>query len=610
MKRLSTNVMLPLAVLALAAMSARSASAVTPAPRDPAALAAAAGRPASGLISFTLPRNGRIRHTPRALRFSPGELLVLDDRGALDVDARGIARAHGTALAAALAHHGLARGERLGVPAPTEGMPRLLRLRSEAPGFDPVAAAREIMACGAVRAACPNYRLALTTTIPNDSLLSLQWSIQSSIGGDIHLPDAWDLEQGSPAVTIAILDTGVDGGNPDFAGQIWTNSGEIPGNSIDDDHNGFVDDVHGWDFGSNDNDPEPERIPEAIDPVDSIDVGFHGTFCAGIAAAATNNVTGIAGAGWKCRILPIKAASPDSGLYLSAAAGGMQYAALMHADVLSMSFGAYDSPGLPEFFQALVDGDNAAGVICVAAAGNDSTNAFSYPAACDHVIAVGATNEDGTRADFSNWGSWVSVSAPGSSMFSTINENYTFDDLSQLFYYVFFGWDGINPYMYGDGTSFACPLVAGVCGLLRAHRPAITPDQARQLLIATGDALPFDHPMGPRVNAFHALQNELLAVGDAPRTALRLAGAAPNPFASGTTLRFSLAADGPVRLAIYDCAGRLVRELARGSFVAGAHEAEWNGRDAGGHLAADGVYFARLESGGRSLETKLVRLGR
>jgi subtilisin family serine protease len=548
--------------------------------------------------------------TPHAMRYAAGEVLVLvPDDAALDLDAGGGLVARDARLAPTLARLGLAHAERLGPAARgSSARLRLLRLTSARTDFDPVAAARELMASGAVRAACPDYAIPLNATTPNDSLLSLQWYVyHNTVRADIHLPEAWDLEKGSPATLIAILDTGVDTGHRDLASQIWTNPGEIPANGIDDDGNGLVDDVHGWDFGDGDNNPDPGFTPDAS----GIDVGFHGTFCAGLAAASTDNVSGIAGAGWKCSILPIKAAKADSGLSTSAVALGMAYAADMGAHVLSMSFGAANAPGVAGFFQALVDDDLAAGVICVAAAGNDGDSARVFPAACAGVISVGATDELDTRATFSNWGPWVKVAAPGSAMFSTISRNYELDFITEFIYELLFGYDGVNPYMYGDGTSFACPLVAGVCGLLHSHLPSLTPAGAEQLLIASGDAVAYDLPIGRKVNAWRALTQAVLAVEGAgvalpgPRLA-----AAPNPSAGATSLRFTLAAAGPARLTLYDCAGRRVRELVNGGLPAGRHEASWDGRGAGGERLPGGIYFARLDSGGRTVSVRVVRLGR
>jgi subtilisin family serine protease len=364
-----------------------------------------------------------------------------------------------------------------------------------------------------------------------------------------------------------------------------------------------VDDVHGWDFGVGDADPNPQPT---FDP-SGIDVGFHGTFCAGLAAAATDNVEGIAGAAWHCRLMPLKVSDPAGDISSSAVASAFAYAIDNGVSVLSMSFGSPGDPGVPEFFQALVDDATAAGIVCVAAAGNDGTNVPVYPAANDKVIAVAATNDARTRSSFSNWGTFVDVAAPGEHMWSSICRNYEVDEFSQLIYLFFFEWNGLDPYMYGDGTSFACPLTAGVCGLIRSRYPALTPAQVRDHLVATGDVVAFDEPIGPKVNAANAVQLAPVAVGDAP-TPLEFAAASPTPFATTTTLRFALAEPGPARLTLFDCTGRAVRTLIEQSLTAGPHEALWDGTEDSGAAAANGVYFARLDAGGRTLRRALVRL--
>jgi len=557
-----------------------------------------------------LPRGqSPVRHTPRALTFVPGEIVIIADDGTLDLTLEGATSSRNASAAAILSRFGLERGRSVG-PARRPGPSRRERvwvLTSTRPGFDPVRAAAELRATGAVRAACPNYRFAVSITQPNDLFLIYQWYVDDSQFADVRLPLAWDIARGDPSVVIAIMDTGVDTSHPDLSSQIWHNPGEIPGNRLDDDGNGLIDDVEGWDFGMGDNDPKPERTPESS----GIDVGFHGTFCAGIAAAATNNDDGIAGAGWNCRIMPLKVSRPDSGLVASAIAGAFLYAVDQGASVISMSFGGPGDPGVPEFFQSLVDMATYAGTLCVAAAGNDGDSLRVYPAACDNVLAVGATDFDNARASFSNFGSWVDVAAPGSYMFSTISQNYAFTQLDSLLYIFLFGWDGANPYMLGDGTSFACPLAAGICGLVRARYPYLTPQLVIQRLIATGDAVEYDEPIGPRVNAFTAVSGIPTAVAEGahapPVTRVR---AAPNPVVGSGAIRFDLAGGGPAELSIYDASGRLVRVLARGVFTAGPQVAPWDGRsDAGVRLPA-AVYFARLESGSPTVTTKVILMPR
>jgi subtilisin family serine protease len=336
-------------------------------------------------------------------------------------------------------------------------------------------------------------------------------------------------------------------------------------------------------------------------------VGFHGTFCAGIAAAATNNGDGIAGAGWNCRIMALKVAHPDSGITSEAIAGAFTYAVDQHASVISMSFGGPGDPGVPEFFQALVDMAVFGGAVCVAAAGNDGSSVKTYPAACDRVLAVAATDGANLRADFSNWGPWVDVAAPGASMWSTICRNYTFTDLDQLYYEFLFNWDGFNPYMYGDGTSFACPLTAGVCGLVRARFPSLTPELVMGQIVATGDAIAYDHPIGPKVNAQRAVTQTPTAVAvQAAAPALRRVAAVPNPLQGAGEIRFALPAASRARLTLYDASGRRVRTLVDGPLSAGSRAIAWDGTDDRGARVAAGVYFAQLNAGGAEVRSKVV----
>ncbi len=540
---------------------------------------------------------------PPGRRFVPGEVLVAlapGDRLLLGAD--GYLASRDGRVAELLARHGVARFVEFPEPrlGPAGPRTRFAKLMSARPDFDPVRAASELRASGAVRAAVPNYLVEPFTTMPNDPYLGQQWAIYDAGDADIQLPEAWDIEKGNASTVIAIMDLGVDTGHPDLTSKIWVNAGEVL-NGLDDDGNGLVDDVQGWDFGDADNDPNPHAVLDDI----GLDEGFHGTFVAGIAAAATNNGTGIAGAGWDCKIMPLKIVDVNGETRMDALTGAFQYVAGKRPAVLSMSFGAKPDSGVADYFQALVDQVVSAGVTCVAAAGNDSSDTLSYPAACRDVIAVAATDQTNTRAWFSNWGSWVDVAAPGTGIWSTLCRNYAIDFGSQLIYYLYFGWDGVNPYMYGDGTSMSCPLVAGVCGLLHARAPGITPQEIEARLVATGHAIASDHPIGVKVNAFRALDGLAVEAETLPSPWLALA-AAPNPFGVATTVRFVLPCTGDARLALYDVSGRLVRELVHGTLTAGPHAVIWDARDSDGRRVPSGIYFAQLAGGGAATTARLL----
>jgi subtilisin family serine protease len=465
----------------------------------------------------------------------------------------------------------------------------------------------ELRASGLFRAVTRNRNLRLAL-VPNDPYYVDQWHVlQLGNDADIDLIPAWDLETGDAGVTIAILDTGVDLAHPDLSSKIFVNPGEVAANGLDDDGNGYIDDVRGWDFG----DGDASAMPTAFyDPASGIDAGFHGTFGAGLAAAASNNNVGIVGVAWQCRILPLKISNASSEIPLDAVTEAVEYAADNGADILNMSFGAPGDSGVAEYFQALVDLATNAGALVVAAAGNDGLSDPFYPAACDGALSVGATDELNQRASFSNWGSWVDVAAPGQFLWSSICRNYSVDFASALFYQFLWAWDGVNPYMYGDGTSFACPITAGVAALVLSQYPGLPPALLEQHLITTGDAIAWDQPMGPKVNAHQALLVPVSGVGDevaAPRVAPLSLAAFPNPFQSAAHLQFTLEESAPVRVTLHDAAGRLVRELDTGERPAGQHALSWDGRLDDGRGAPRGVYFARIVAGPRAAYAKLVR---
>jgi subtilisin family serine protease len=527
-------------------------------------------------------------------------LVILNNQSPLSLAANGRAAANSSKLAAVLTRHGLDHWRAVGAG---RGAAHYVVLTSSRADFDARAAAREVAATGAFRAVAPNLVLN-PFVVPNDPYINAnyEWYVQSATAG-VSLPAAWDVSKGDTSIVIAVMDNGIDINHPDLKAQVWTNRAEIAGNGIDDDNNGYVDDVHGWDFGRHDNDPSPEPM---LDP-SGIDIGFHGTFVSGVAVATTNDAIGIAGAGWGCRVMPLKISDAAGQMTLESMTEAMGYLVDQGASVLNMSFGTPDTTAIP-YFQALVDDARAAGIVCVSAAGNDGLDKKSYPAACDYVLAVGATDATNARASFSNYGDWVKVAAPGSNMFSLMPQNYTLDPTNQVFYLLYFGWDGTDPYIYGDGTSFSSPVVAGVCGLVRAHNHSLTPQEVMAQIIATGDVVAYDHPIGLRLNAYRALTQAVPLSVEPPSTpsGVSLGGAWPNPFATTTTIDFAVSQAGPVRLGVYDVHGRMVRDLIASTMPAGRHTALWDGRASDGRALGSGVYFVVLERGGVRVSRRIV----
>ncbi|MDI6735566.1 MAG: S8 family serine peptidase [bacterium] len=332
----------------------------------------------------------------------------------------------------------------------------------------------------------PNYYATLYLT-PNDTSFSSQWGLHNTgqTGGtadaDIDAPEAWDIHTGS-GVTIAVIDTGVDWDHPDLANNIWSNSGEISGNGIDDDGNGYIDDTRGWDFADNDNNP--------------MDYHGHGTHVAGIISAVTNNSQGVAGVGWANKIMPVKmfpSATDD------AIGNAIKYAVDNGARVLSNSWG-YTSPGVfPNVVKDAIDYADSSGSLVIFAAGNDNSSSLYYPGAYDKVIGVASTTHNDTKSSFSNYGDWVDVSAPGSSIYSTLwNDTYT----------------------YMSGTSMACPFVSGLAGLLFSLYPAWTNTLVRQRIENTTDDIDALNPgyegkLGTgRINAYTAIFHSPVPAGN------------------------------------------------------------------------------------------------
>ncbi|UCF12722.1 MAG: S8 family serine peptidase [Thermoplasmatales archaeon] len=332
----------------------------------------------------------------------------------------------------------------------------------------------------------PQYRGELSfSAIPNDENFSKQWALHNTgqtggtIDADIDAPEAWDIETGNEDIIIAIPDSGVDYTHPDLADNMWINEDEIPGNGIDDDGNGFIDDVRGWDFAYDDNDPLDE-------------VG-HGTMIAGIIGAVTNNDIGIAGVCWNCKIMPVKLHNEDYIRTIANTAKGIQYAGDNGAHVVSMSIGNSQSSPLIE---DAINHTYNKGAVLIAAAGNSNSPAKGYPAAYDHVIAVAATDSDDKRASFSSYGSWVDVAAPGHYIYSTM----------PTYHVLFNDWGREQNYYFGNGTSYSCPMVAGLAALLLSKNPSLSQEEVKALICKNVDPYNSTIYIGTgRINAFKAL---------------------------------------------------------------------------------------------------------
>jgi subtilisin family serine protease len=293
-----------------------------------------------------------------------------------------------------------------------------------------------------------------TSQLPNDVNIR-QWE-HNAIDSKL----AWGEYYGQNNVVLAIVDDAVLLSHEDLKDNIWVNPGEIPNNNIDDDKNGYVDDINGWDAADRDNDPNP--------PANATSSHFsHGTHCAGTAGARTDNGKGIASLAGKAKIMAVKTKySNSTGGSLQAAYSGLAYAIAANADVISMSWGSYY---FSRTYQQLITSAHEKGIIMIAAAGNNNTESLMYPAGYSHVVAVGASTQSDSKASFSNYGSHIDVMAPGVSIYSTVpggnNDNYS----------------------YKSGTSMACPLVASLATYLLSRNPDLTPDDILSCLSTNAD---------------------------------------------------------------------------------------------------------------------------
>jgi subtilisin family serine protease len=304
----------------------------------------------------------------------------------------------------------------------------------------------------------PNYLY----EIADEPKFDDQWSLENTgqtggkVDADIDILRAWKVTTGSPGVTIAVLDTGVAFSHPDLSSRIWRNSGEVPDNNADDDGNGYVDDVRGWDAVDNDADPA--------------DTHGHGTFVSTIAVAPRNGV-GMAGVAPDSVIMPVRVCGSSGGCAHSAILTGMAYAIDNGADVINLSFGGY---GKSTAMEAAIRKATAAGIVVVAAAGNDGINNDIkpfYPASYDvgGLISVAASNHNDALASFSNYGAKsVDLVAPGQKVL---------------------GGTLSNSWGTSSGTSFAAPKVAGVVALIKAAKPALDPVQVANVLSGSADVL-------------------------------------------------------------------------------------------------------------------------
>lgn len=342
----------------------------------------------------------------------------------------------------------------------------------------------------------PNYRVRYALE-PDDPAFSLQWALSNvaqtihgdegpvtgRVDADIDATTAWEIHSGDPAFIVAIIDTGIDLTHPDLIDNLWQNAGETgrdnegrdkKTNGVDDDGNGYIDDVHGWDFVNQNNQPQDD------------DLESHGTHVAGIIGARGNNAEGIAGINWRLSLMPLKGLDERGDGDLFEIAAAYTYAIEHGARVVNASYAYPQNCNLTAPSQTeleVLTRARDAGVLVVAAAGNfgcDNDQNSVYPGGydLDNILSVAATDPDDRKVSWSNYGAnTVDLGAPGINIYSTVMRNTS-------------GLGGRNQYDFLSGTSMAAPQVSGAAALLWSLNPQLSYLQIREALLLYVDQIP------------------------------------------------------------------------------------------------------------------------
>ncbi|MCT4559774.1 MAG: S8 family serine peptidase [Crocinitomicaceae bacterium] len=382
----------------------------------------------------------------------------------------------------------------------------------------------------------PLYKL---TYMPNDFNTGLQSGLVQ-----VEAHEAWDIHKGTDRVTIAIIDNGVNIQHEDLSPNLWVNEGEIPNNGLDDDLNGYIDDVYGFDVADNDGNPIP---PDKGSPA-----FVHGTHCAGVASARTDNGRGVASLGYNARIMSVKA-TPNStqGNVLTNAYEAVDYALKNGADIISMSFGSTTSQLT---WNVLLAQAEQQGTLLVAAAGNDNSDEVYYPAGYENVLSVAAVDGNDEKASFSNYGPTIDVTAPGVVVRSTF-------------------FPGNSAYGNLSGTSMACPMVAGLAAMLKSYDESLTAAQLRSLIKSGCDDISatsgnYSGQLGKgRINAKNSIQ--LLSGVNLSQTLddSFVYQVYPNPASDKIYLKTNEDVGVGSLVLIYDFTGKVVRQYEPGLLI-------------------------------------------
>lgn len=382
----------------------------------------------------------------------------------------------------------------------------------------------------------PNYIYRISKT-PNDPSFEKLWGILNVgqtdgkgpgvAGVDVDAEKAWDITTGNQDLVVAVIDTGVNYNHPDLKDNMWTNAAELNGQAgVDDDGNGFVDDIYGYAFVSDANKTSP------------LDDHGHGSHCSGTIGAKGDDGKGIVGVAWNVKIMAVKFLSASGGGTLTDAVKAIDYATLMGAKIMSNSWGG---GGPSQALKEAIERANAKGILFVAAAGNDGSSNDSrptYPANYDvpNVLSVAAIDNKGNLASFSNFGKrTVHVAAPGVNVYSsTLGSTYS---------------------TY-SGTSMATPHVSGVAALLASHEPELTGVELKARIMAT--AKPIRSIAGRTtsglVSAYNALTNQVTPPDPndpANWSKKEVSISSPHPYEKNQTYTYELTVDGANEFALF-----------------------------------------------------------
>ncbi len=409
------------------------------------------------------------------------------------------------------------------------------------PGYSVWEVCRAYEATGLVEYAEPNAVLPVLE-VPNDSLYNRQWHLER-----IGAPTAWARAKGDSAVVLLVIDMGVDWLHPDLNANVWINHPEdINGNGkfdtlpppwgdlddIDQDGNLYRDDVIGYDF--LDRDPVP--MPKLVDG--------HGTFCCGIANAVTNNSEGVAAPPWNVRSMVVRCGR-DGGIYLDAAVAAIHYAVPRGVWAISMSFGDTSRYMALEYVCLYAWNE---GCVLFGGAGNNAKEQKFYPACYPGVIAVAGSDTLDYKADYSNYGSWIGLCAPGTNILTTVNRSGGY-------------------YGAGGGTSAATPLVAGVTCWMKSYEPGLTNTACTSKLFAACAAMPDTLFAQGKLGAGRLSMSNLVQGIEESREKQLPQGVAfqilPNPLSHTCRVDFLTSVTGKVELRVYDPSGRFIRSCTQ-----------------------------------------------